>query len=121
MDHKHYKFKEMNIEKEKEEQIVNFGVFGYDSEKMANILGVSKEEIENEMKDENSTFYKLLEKGRDRSDYVIDLKLFEMAQSGDIKALEKLDSRKEIREKESKKRIKEKEAEQRREYFKNRC
>jgi len=41
---------------------------------------------------------KLLQKGRDMADYVIDLKLFEMAKSGDIKALEKLDYRKRTRQ-----------------------
>ncbi len=40
------------------------------------------------------------------SDYVIDLKLFEMAKSGDIKALEKLDLRKYARKNDSKRRIK---------------
>jgi len=31
------------------------------------------------------------------ADYVIDLKLFEMAKTGDIKALDKLDNRKQLR------------------------
>ena len=97
----------MKIEKENEEQIINFGVFGYDALKMGNILNMKEAEIQNEMKNETSDFYKLFQKGRDMADYVIDLKLFEMAKSGDIKALEKLDFRKRIREEETTKRLKE--------------
>jgi len=84
----------MEIEKKDEEQIVNFGVFEYDAKKMANILGVDVNEIQKEMQNKNSLFSQLLQKGRDMSDYVLDLKLFEMAKSGDLKALEKLDTRK---------------------------
>lgn len=87
----------MVILKENEEQIVNFGVFNYDARKMANILDVPQSEIEAELMDEDSEFSKLLQKGRDMSDYVIDLKLFEMAKAGDIKALDKLDSRKKMK------------------------
>jgi len=87
----------MKIEKETIEQIVNFGVFEYKPEKMASILGFTKQEIETEMKNKESDFYKFFQKGKDMADYVIDLKLFDMAKTGDIKALEKLDSRKRLR------------------------
>jgi hypothetical protein len=87
----------MKIKKENEEQIINFGVFGYDAKKMGSILDISETEIEAELKVKGSVFYKLFQKGSDMADYVIDLKLFEMAKSGDIKALEKLDSRKRMR------------------------
>lgn len=87
----------MEIKKEQEEQIINFGVFEYDAEKIASILDIEKNIIEIEMEDKESKFSKLLKKGRDYSDYVIDLKLFEMAQTGDIKALDKLQKRKENR------------------------
>jgi len=97
----------MKIEKENEEQIINFGVFTYDALKMANILNLEEAEIANEMRDKTSDFYKLYQKGCDMADYVIDLKLFEMAKSGDIKALDKLDDRKEIRNAETRERFKE--------------
>lgn len=87
----------MIIAKEAEEQIVNFGVFEYDTLKMSNILDVSEHEIIKEMKNTSSDFYKLYQKGVDMADYVIDLKLFDMAKSGDIKALDKLDFRKRLR------------------------
>jgi hypothetical protein len=88
----------MEIKKEQEEQIINFGVFQYDETKIASILGVDVKIIEKEIKNNNSLLSKLLQKGRDMADYVIDLKLFEMAKSGDIKALEKLDYRKRTRQ-----------------------
>jgi hypothetical protein len=81
-----------------EEKIVNCGFFEYPAAKMANILGFTEVEIASEMADEKSAFCKLLQKGIDLGDYVIDLKLFELAKTGDIKALEKLDSRKKMRE-----------------------
>jgi hypothetical protein len=84
----------MKIEKEQEEQIVNFGVFEYDAKKIASILGIDLKEVQAEIENKTSLLYQLLQKGRDMADYVIDLKLFEMAKSGDIKALEKLDLRK---------------------------
>jgi len=84
----------MNIKKEQEEQIINCGVFGYDSKKIANILGFDNQEVQREMTDETSEFYTLLQKGKDIADYVIDLKLFEMAKGGDIGALDKFEYRK---------------------------
>ncbi|MFD1292650.1 hypothetical protein ACFQ5N_02270 [Lutibacter holmesii] len=83
----------MQIEKEQEEQIVNFGAFQYNNLKMANILNVTEKEVEIEMENKNSLLYNLYLKGKDRADYVIDLKLFEMAKSGDIKALNKFENR----------------------------
>lgn len=87
----------MKITKEQEEQVINFGAFGYSENKIANILGVDVDEVIKEKKDKKSELSKLLQKGKDMSDYVIDLKLFEMAKSGDIKALDKLELRKRMR------------------------
>lgn len=84
----------MEIRKEQQEQIINCGVFDYNAQKLANILGFDKKEIEDGMKDNESELNKLLQKGKDMSDYIIDLKLFEMAKTGDIKALDKLSERK---------------------------
>lgn len=87
----------MEIKKEQEEQVINFGVFDYDAKKIASILGFDKTEVSEELKNKDSKLCLLLQKGKDMADYVIDLKLFEMAKTGDIKALEKLDQRKRIR------------------------
>ena len=84
----------MNINKDNEEMIVNFGALEYDAEKIASILGIDKKQVEEEFKNSESDLSRLFQKGKDMADYVIDLKLFEMAKSGDIKALDKLDSRK---------------------------
>ena len=87
----------MEIKKEQEEQVINFGVFDYDAKKIASILGFDKTEVSEELKNKESKLSLLLGKGKDMADYVIDLKLFEMAKTGDIKALEKLDRRKKMR------------------------
>lgn len=87
----------MKIKKEQEEQIVNFGAFGYKAPKIASILGFNEKDVISEMSNSKSELSILLQKGKDMSDYVIDLKLFEMAKTGDIKALEKLDLRKRMR------------------------
>lgn len=75
------------------EMIVNFGAIGYSEKKIASILEVSEKEISKEMSYE-SEFKKLYQKGVDMSDYIIDLKLFEMSKSGDLKALDKFEQRK---------------------------
>jgi hypothetical protein len=94
MDERFNKIKIMEISKELEEQIVNFGVFDYSSKKIASILGEDELKIKELMNDKNSEFSKLLLKGKDMSDYMIDIKLFELARAGDLKALDKLDARK---------------------------
>jgi len=78
---------------EYEEMIVNFGAFSYSNEKMAAILLINEKQIANEMEDKNSDFYRLYSKGKNMRDYVLDLKLFEMAQSGDLKALDEFYAR----------------------------
>jgi len=87
----------MEIKKEQEEQVINFGVFDYDAKKIASILEFDKNEVSEELKNKESKLSLLLQKGKDMADYVIDLKLFEMAKTGDIKALEKLEHRKRMR------------------------
>jgi len=72
---------------------VNFGAFSYSNEKMAAILLINEKQIAIEMEDKNSDFYRLYTKGKNMRDYVLDLKLFEMAQSGDLKALDEFYAR----------------------------
>lgn len=90
----------MIITKEQEETVINCGAFGYDAAKMASILQIEETEIASAMDDEYSQFSALLKKGRDMADYMIDEKLFQLAITGDIKALEKLEARKRAREEE---------------------
>jgi len=83
-----------NLTEEQEKKIKNMGALGYQPSIIASIMGFNKNEVEKAMKDVNSVFYELYEAGKNQSMYLLDLKLFEMAQSGDIKALEKLEQRK---------------------------
>jgi len=84
-------------DKEKE-QIANCGAFAYSSDRCAAVLGWEEEEVEAMMEDEDGKFSKAYSAGKYRAEYVIDLKLFEQAQAGDIKSLDKLETRKRTRE-----------------------
>ena len=82
---------------ENKEMIVNFGALGYDAKKMSSILGVPEIEILSELKNKDSEFAKLFQKGVDMSEYVIDLKIFKMAKLGDLAAITLFEKRKEQR------------------------
>ena len=82
---------------ENKEMIVNFGAFGYDAKKMSSILGVPEVEIVQELQNKDSEFAKLFQKGVDMSEYVIDLKIFKVAKSGDLAAIALFEKRKEQR------------------------
>lgn len=84
----------IQLTKEQEEQVINFGVFDYPADKISSILGIELSEIKKDLANEKSKLNQLLEKGKNISEYIIDLKLFDMAKNGDIKALDKLESRK---------------------------
>lgn len=86
----------MKYNETEQEQIINFGAFGYPAAKIANILGLDPLDVLRDMDNTESDLCMLMQKGRDMADYVIDLKLFEMAKSGDIKALDKLQQRKAV-------------------------
>lgn len=79
-------------EREKE-MIINFGSLSYDANRCAGIMEIDEELIEKQLADKNSEFAKLYARGQYRAEYVIDVKLFELAQTGDIKAIEKLEAR----------------------------
>lgn len=87
----------MEIKQEQKDIIINCGGLGYDNERMSNILGIEISKIDNEMGNKKSEFYKLYLKGQHTAEYVIDLKLFDMARTGDIQALDKLEFRKATR------------------------
>tara|TARA_R110001599_G_scaffold332511_1_gene547975 strand:- start:23377 stop:23646 length:270 start_codon:yes stop_codon:yes gene_type:complete len=83
---------ERNIEEKETELIINFGGLKYKNKQMAEVLGWPLSEIEKGMQKEQK-FYALYNQGKTRAAYVIDMKLFEMAQSGDLRALAKLEDR----------------------------
>ena len=76
------------------EQIANCGAFGYSPDRCSAVLGWTEEEVSNEILNKSSRWNKLYSAGGYRAEYVIDLKLFEQAQAGDIKSLDKLELRK---------------------------
>lgn len=81
-------------DKEKE-MIINMGALGYPVSLCARVVGVKDEkQFQKDFVDPKSEVYQLYQQGKDRAQYLIDLKLFEMAQSGDIKAMRKLEIRK---------------------------
>jgi len=86
------------IAEEREEEVINFGAFSYSVEKMANILNLPEAEIKKAFADKSSRFHELYQKWVDMSDYAIDKKLFELAKTGDLKALEKFEERKRKRQ-----------------------
>ena len=87
----------MLLTEEQKNIIIDCGAYGYDANRIAGILELSITEIEAELKNYSSEIFHLYQKGVYRAEYVIDKKLFELAQSGDIKALEKLELRKKLR------------------------
>jgi len=87
----------MKYTEEQKEMITNFGALGYDPERCAGVMAVDVAGIVSMMKDKSSEFAKLYALGQYRAEYVIDVKLFELAQAGDIKAVEKLEMRKRVR------------------------
>lgn len=72
---------------ENEEIIINCGAFGYKADVIASLLRIDLFVIENAMVNDNQ-FIKLYKFGNDMANYKLDLKLFEMAKSGDIKAMQ---------------------------------
>lgn len=86
----------MEYTEKKIEILKNCGALGYPIQTIMSILDINEEEKEDfkkEFKAQNSEAYKHYRTGADVSQYQIDLKLHEMALSGDIKAMEKLDKK----------------------------
>jgi 3-methyladenine DNA glycosylase AlkD len=81
------------LTEDEKEMVINFGAFGYNEEQMSNIIGWDLEEVKELMKDKSSQFAKNYAAGNDKVQYVIDMKLFEMASGGDLKALQKFERR----------------------------
>lgn len=80
------------------EKVRNFGALGYtDIDAMSAVLSWTPQEVRAARKKKTSVFNKAYKEGEHKAEYLVDMKLFEMASSGDIKALEKLEERKEER------------------------
>lgn len=82
------------MEKLDEEMFINFGALRYSASQISQITMIEEVLINNEFKNKESLMYKLYQKGVAMSQYVIDLKVFEMAKSGDIKFIDKYEKMK---------------------------
>lgn len=82
---------------EHKEDILNFGAFGYSADVISKILEIPLKDVQKALKDESTELGRLYEKGKLMSEYAIDKKLFELAQKGDLKAIDKLEYRQRAR------------------------
>ena len=76
--------------------MVSLGSLGYSFSQSVNILDVSDSDLEgfkSEWSNPNSEVAKCYLKGIDQRDYAIDLKLYQKAVGGDLKALEAFERR----------------------------
>ena len=81
----------MKFEKEEIEVIHTFGALQYNNQQIADVLGVSILDIEKEFKNIESQLSKAYKKGKAMADFQIHSRLFDLAKTGDFKALEKLE------------------------------
>ena len=76
-------------------KMIHMGILGYDVDKCINILDIENEgQFKRDFNNKNSEIAKAYQKGVDKGDYSIDIKLFEKARDGDLKALAKYEERK---------------------------
>jgi hypothetical protein len=83
----------MIITDENKEIIINSGAFGYDAEVISSLLQVDIDVIKHQF-DNKTEFKKLYEFGKNMAKYKLDLKLFEMAKNGDVKAIQQFETNK---------------------------
>ena len=83
----------MKIDDDFLKQVSSLGILNYNSEKCSILLDIDIEEFE-----ANEEIQKAYEKGVLMGEYEIDIRLFEMAKSGDLAALKEFEKRKKDRE-----------------------
>lgn len=88
----------INLSDEQKKMMKNMGALGYCPVKISSIMKLDLSDLKKNLQDKSSDISKLYAEGADFAMYIIDLKLFEMAQAGDIKALDKLEQRQKKRE-----------------------
>ena len=87
--------------------ITRSGTLGYPLSKIVNVFDIEDEkQFEIDFDNPKSIIAKAFQKGVDKADFLVDTKLFEMARGGDLKALEKYESRKKIQKRDSEKETK---------------
>jgi hypothetical protein len=83
-----------NFTEDQQKVIKNMGALGYDAARISSIMGFEVKAVESWLNGD-CIFRKIYDDGARYAEYLIDLKLFEMAQAGDLKAMEKLEKKKE--------------------------
>jgi len=81
-------------------KVVTLGSLGYPKEKCLNILELTTEQrmaFEQQFKQPKSTIGKAYQTGVDLADFEIDKKLYELAKTGDLKAIKEFELRKNAR------------------------
>jgi len=81
-------------------KIVGVGTLGYSLQKTINVLDIEDKDVEQFTKDfddEKSKIAKAYQRGIDKADYAVDMKLFELAKNGNLAALKKYEIRKRVR------------------------
>ncbi|REJ84514.1 MAG: hypothetical protein DWQ44_09060 [Bacteroidetes bacterium] len=85
----------MELTEEFLKKITQMGTLGYPPEKIINVLDIEDgDKFIKEFSNKNSKVQKHYQKGVDKADYMIDIKLFEMAKNGVLKALDRYEERK---------------------------
>ena len=75
----------------------SLGALGYGVEKIINILDIPETDaatFRSDFANTDSPIRRAYQKGVDKSDYIIDKKLYELAQTGDLKAIETYENKK---------------------------
>jgi len=76
-------------------KMVQVGTLGYPLSKILNVLDIENEkQFIKDFNTKNSDVFNSYQKGVDKADFLLDIKLFEMAKNGDLKALDKYEQRK---------------------------
>jgi hypothetical protein len=88
---------ERNLTDEEKGKLINCGALGYDSSRISVITGLDLKQVVAGLKNEKSEIFKSFQRGEWINEYLIDVKLIEMAQGGDLKAVDTLDARKRFR------------------------
>lgn len=88
-------------------KIMQSGILNYPLSKIVNIIEVDDEiQFYIDFDNPKSPVGKAYKKGIDKADFILDLKLFDMAKDGDLKALEKYEFRKKIQIRDTEKELK---------------
>ena len=87
----------MTYTEEQLKKMIHMGILGYPVEKCINILDIESKDESQFISDFNSPqseLAKAYQKGKDKGEYQIDMKLYQKATEGDMKALQKYEERK---------------------------